>query len=182
MATGDAKPALVIWSGHGVRVDGQTRLVLSDLKPVDDPGQWKARVTRHGVSADDLVSEAVGSGAEHVLVIIDTCYAGGGAVPALRLALGRWEEESAPPGHAKWLGFLASCQSHETSDGSGPLLTALTKVLREGPAGDEYRSAWSAHNALVSGPDLLAAIATRWEGEGQTPVPATLGEWRPAFP
>ncbi|MEU2020939.1 tetratricopeptide repeat protein [Streptomyces sp. NPDC016469] len=182
VATGDAKPALVIWSGHGVRVDGQTRLVLSDLKPVDDPGQWKARVTRHGVTADDLVSEAVGSGAEHVLVIIDTCYAGGGAVPALGLALGRWEEESAPPGHAKWLGFLASCQSHETSDGSGPLLTALTKVLKDGPAGDEYRSAWSAHNALVSGPDLLGAIATRWEGEGQTPVPATLGEWRPAFP
>ncbi|MFF7336882.1 tetratricopeptide repeat protein [Streptomyces sp. NPDC008163] len=182
VATGHAKPALVIWSGHGVRVDGRTRLVLSDLKPADDPGQWKARVTRHGVTADDLVSEAVGSGAEHVLVIIDTCYAGGGAVPALGLALGRWEEESAPPGHTKWLGFLASCQSHETSDGSGPLLTALTKVLREGPAGDEYRSAWSAHNALVSGPDLLAAIATRWEGEGQTPVPATLGEWRPAFP
>ncbi|OKJ70760.1 tetratricopeptide repeat protein, partial [Streptomyces sp. CB02460] len=182
VATGDAKPALVIWSGHGVRVDGQTRLVLSDLKPADDPGQWKARVTRHGVTADDLVSEAVGSGAEHVLVIIDTCYAGGGAVPALGLALGRWEEESAPPGHAKWLGFLASCQSHETSDGSGPLLAALTKVLKEGPAGDEYRSAWSAHNALVSGPDLLGAIATRWEGEGQTPVPATLGEWRPAFP
>ncbi|WP_330311713.1 tetratricopeptide repeat protein [Streptomyces sp. NBC_00523] len=182
VATGDAKPALVIWSGHGVRVDGQTRLVLSDLKPADDPGQWKARVTRHGVTADDLVSEAAGSGAEHVLVIIDTCYAGGGAVPALGLALGRWEEESAPPGHAKWLGFLASCQSHETSDGSGPLLAALTKVLKEGPAGDEYRSAWSAHNALVSGPDLLGAIATRWEGEGQTPVPATLGEWRPAFP
>ncbi|MEW1887810.1 tetratricopeptide repeat protein, partial [Streptomyces sp. NPDC085659] len=182
VATGDAKPALVIWSGHGVRVDGQTRLVLSDLKPADDLGQWKARVTRHGVTADDLVSEAAGSGAEHVLVIIDTCYAGGGAVPALGLALGRWEEESAPPGHAKWLGFLASCQSHETSDGSGPLLAALTKVLKEGPAGDEYRSAWSAHNALVSGPDLLGAIATRWEGEGQTPVPATLGEWRPAFP
>ncbi|MYY06094.1 MULTISPECIES: AAA family ATPase, partial [unclassified Streptomyces] len=182
VATGDARPALVIWSGHGVRVDGQTRLVLSDLKPVADPGQWKARARRHGVIIDDLVSEAVGSGAEHVLLVVDTCYSGGGAVPALGLALGRWEEESTAPGHAKWLGFLASCQSHETSDGSGPLLTALTKVLKEGPAGDEYRSAWSAHNALVSGPDLLGAIATRWEGEGQTPVPATLGEWRPAFP
>ncbi|WNI25184.1 tetratricopeptide repeat protein [Streptomyces sp. ITFR-16] len=182
VATGDSRPALVIWSGHGVRVDGRTRLVLPDLKPADDPGQWKARVTRHGVTADDLVSEAVGSGAEHVLVIIDACYAGGGAVPALETALGRWEEESAAPGHAKWLGFLASCQSHETSDGSGPLLAALAEVLKAGPAGNEYRSAWSDHNALVSGPDLLGAIATRWQGEGQTPVPATIGEWRPAFP
>ncbi|MFE7579504.1 caspase family protein, partial [Streptomyces sp. NPDC057521] len=182
LATGDSKPALVIWSGHGVRVDRQTRLVLADSKGVAGPGQSKTRVRRQSVTADDLVSAALDSGAEHVLLIIDACYAGGGAVPALELALSRLEEESAPPGHAKWLGFLASCQSHETSDGSGPLLTALTKVLEEGPAGDEYRSAWSAHNALVSGPDLLGAIATRWEGEGQTPVPATLGEWRPAFP
>ncbi|MGW1123557.1 tetratricopeptide repeat protein, partial [Streptomyces sp. NPDC002526] len=182
LATGDSKPALIIWSGHGVRVDRQTRLVLADSKGVAGPGQSKTRVRRQSVTADDLVSAALDSGAEHVLLIIDACYAGGGAVPALELALSRLEEESAPPGHAKWLGFLASCQSHETSDGSGPLLAALTKVLREGPAGDEYRTAWSAHNALVSGPDLLAAIATRWEGEGQTPVPATLGEWRPAFP
>ncbi|WLQ33386.1 tetratricopeptide repeat protein [Streptomyces castrisilvae] len=183
VATGIARPALVIWSGHGVRVDGQTRLVLSDLKPVADPGQWKARVRRHGVIIDDLVSEAVGSGAEHVLLVVDTCYAGGGAVPAMDTALGRWAEESAPPGHAKWLGFLASCQSHETSDGSGPLLAALAEVLRAGPAGSEYRSAWSDHNAFVSGPDLMSAIATRWDdGQGQTPVPASVGDGRPVFP
>ncbi|WP_405936417.1 tetratricopeptide repeat protein [Streptomyces sp. NBC_00726] len=182
LATGDSKPALIIWSGHGVRVDGQTRLVLSDLRRAAGSERWRTRARRQAVTADDLVSTALDSGAEHVLLIIDTCYAGGGAVPALGLALSRWEEESAPPGHAKWLGFLASCRSHETSDGSGPLLAALTRVLKEGPAGDAYRSAWSARNALVGGPDLLDAIATRWEGEGQTPVPATAGEWRPAFP
>ncbi|MGW2654836.1 tetratricopeptide repeat protein [Streptomyces sp. NPDC001478] len=182
VVTGAAKPALVVWSGHGVRVDDQTRLVLSDLESADEPGQWKARVTRHGVTAGDLVSEAVGSGAEHVLVIIDTCYAGGGAVPALETALKRSAEETAPPGHDKWFGFLASCRAHETSDGSGPLLAALAEVLRAGPASDDYRSAWSDHNAFVSGPDLMAAIATRWRGEGQTPVPVTTGVWRPAFP
>lgn len=165
-----------------MRVDGQTRLVLSDLRRAAGSERWRTRARRQAVTADDLVSTALDSGAEHVLLIIDTCYAGGGAVPALGLALSRWEEESAPPGHAKWLGFLASCRSHETSDGSGPLLAALTRVLKEGPAGDAYRSAWSARNALVGGPDLLDAIATRWEGEGQTPVPATAGEWRPAFP
>ncbi|MFK0098516.1 tetratricopeptide repeat protein [Streptomyces sp. NPDC091040] len=183
LATGDSKPALVIWSGHGVRVDGETRLVLSDLKRVAGSGQWKTRARRQGVTADDLVSAALDSGAEHILLIIDTCYAGGGVVPALRLATSRGEKESAPPGHAKWLGFLASCQSHETSDGSGPLLTALTEVLEAGPAGNEYRSVWSDHNAFVSGPDLVSAIASRWdEGQGQTLVPASVGDARPAFP
>ncbi|WP_237694753.1 ATP-binding protein, partial [Streptomyces sp. SID2563] len=182
LATGDSKPALIIWSGHGVHVDGQTRLVLSDLKPVADPGQWKTRVRRQGVTADDLVSAALSSGAEQILLVIDTCYAGGGAMPALGLALSRWEEQSAPPGHAKWLGFVASCQSQEISDGSGPLLTALADVLREGRTGTGYSTAWSDHNSFVSGQDLLDALDARWNGEGQTPVRATLGTPRPAFP
>ncbi|WP_234011862.1 MULTISPECIES: tetratricopeptide repeat protein [unclassified Streptomyces] len=182
LATGDSKPALIIWSGHGVHVDGQTRLVLSDLKPVADPGQWKTRVRRQGVTADDLVSAALGSGAEQILLVIDTCYAGGGTVPALGLALSRWEEESAPPGQAKWLGVVASCQSQEVSDSSGPLLAALTDVLREGRQGTEYNTTWSDHNAFVSGQDLLDALDARWGGEGQTLVRATLGTPRPAFP
>ncbi|MGW6208528.1 tetratricopeptide repeat protein [Streptomyces sp. NPDC055089] len=182
LATGASRPALVIWSGHGVRAEEQLRLVLSDLKPADDPGQRKARLLRHGVTADLLVSDAIASGAEQVLVIIDACYAGGGVVPGLGTALRRWEEESAPPGHTKWLGIMASCQSHETSDGSGPLLTALAEVLRAGPADTEYRTAWAPHNALISGPDLLKALDARWKGEGQTPVPATVGTGRPVFP
>ncbi|MFG3138324.1 tetratricopeptide repeat protein [Streptomyces sp. NPDC048211] len=182
LATGASGPALVVWSGHGVRADDQLRLVLPDLRPAGDPGQRKARLLRHGVTADLLVSDATASGADQVLVIIDACYAGGGVVPGLGTALRRWEEESAPPGHTKWLGIVASCQSHETSDGSGPLLAALAEVLRTGPADTEYRTAWSPHNALISGPDLLKALAARWEGEGQTLVPATIGTGRPAFP
>ncbi|WP_239079162.1 tetratricopeptide repeat protein [Streptomyces sp. SID7909] len=181
LATGDSKPALIIWSGHAVRVDDQTRLALSDLES-DDPRQWKNEVTRSGVTTDQLVNEAEGSGAEHVLMIIDTCYAGGGAVSALEKALKRSAEETAPPGHGKWFGFLASCRGNEVSDGNGPLLAALAKVLKEGPAGKDYRSAWSDHNAFVSGPDLMKAIATQWDGEGQTPVSVTTGDWRPAFP
>ncbi|MGQ4487048.1 tetratricopeptide repeat protein [Streptomyces sp. SAS_281] len=155
--------------------------MLSDLQ-ADDPRQWKNEVTRSGITTDQLVNEAEGTGAEHVLMIIDACYAGGGAVPALETALKRSAEATAPPGHSKWFGFLASCRGHETSDGSGPLLAALAKVLKEGPAGKDYRSAWSDHNAFVSGPDLMKAIATQWDGEGQTPVSVNTGDWRPAFP
>ncbi|MFE4335104.1 tetratricopeptide repeat protein [Streptomyces sp. NPDC056831] len=179
--TGAAKPAIIVWSGHGVLIDGELRLALSDLDLDDDATVW-ARADDRGVSTETLVNHAEASGADQILVIIDTCHAGDAVGRGLEKALRRWEATSTPPGQAKWFGIMASCRRNETSDGSGPLLTALAQVLKAGPATTEYRSAWSAHNALVSGPDLLAALGERWRGEGQTPVPAALGTGRPVFP
>ncbi|MFD8826118.1 tetratricopeptide repeat protein [Streptomyces sp. NPDC059605] len=182
LETGRARPAVVVWSGHGVLVDGELRLALCDLDLDVERTTRDARALRRGVPAGTLVDDAVASGADQILVVIDTCYAGDAVGRGLEKALRRWETVSMPPGRMKWLGIVASCQRNEMSDGSGPLLTALAQVLRAGPATTEYRSAWSAHNELVSGPDLLAALEERWRGEGQTPVLAALGTGRPAFP
>ncbi|MFF9348708.1 tetratricopeptide repeat protein [Streptomyces sp. NPDC014734] len=180
--TGAAKPAIIVWSGHGVLIDDELRLALCDLDLDVEQVMRDARARKRGVSAETLVDDAVASGADQILVIIDTCHAGDAVGRGLERARRRWEATSTPPGQAKWFGIMASCRRNETSDGSGPLLTALAEVLRAGPATTGYRSAWSAHNALVSGPDLLAALGERWRGEGQTPVPATLGTGRPVFP
>ncbi|WP_405936418.1 tetratricopeptide repeat protein [Streptomyces sp. NBC_00726] len=181
-ASGAGKPAIIVWSGHGVLVDDELRLVLSDLDLDAEPVTRDARVLRRGVSPETLVNEAVASGADQILVIIDACHAGDAVGRGLEKALRRWETTSAPPGRVQWFGMMTSCRRGETSDGAGPLLDALAEVLREGPATSEYRSAWSAHNAWVSGPDVLAALGERWRGEGQTPVPAALGTGRPVFP
>ncbi|MFD7721281.1 tetratricopeptide repeat protein [Streptomyces sp. NPDC059814] len=180
--TGAAKPAVIVWSGHGVLVDDELRLALCDLDLDVEQVTRDARALRRGVSAETLVNDAVASGADQILVIIDTCHAGDAVGRGLEKTLRRWAAASTPPGRAKWFGIMASCRRAETSDGSGPLLTALAQVLRAGPATSEYRSAWSAHNELVSGPDLLAALGGRWHGEGQTPVSAALGTGRPVFP
>ncbi|MER5630863.1 tetratricopeptide repeat protein [Streptomyces nitrosporeus] len=182
LATGAGRPAVVLWSGHGVLADGALRLVLPDLELSGDPLMRGRQLARHGVDADELVGTAVATGADHVLVIIDTCYAGDAVARSVETALKRWETVSMPPGRTKWLGIMASCQRNETSDGSGPLLAAFAEVLRDGPGTTGYRSAWSGHNAFVGGADLLDALAGRWRGEGQTPVPATLGTGRPVFP
>lgn len=179
---GAPKPAIVVWSGHGVLIDDELRLALCDLDLDVEQVTRDARALKRGVSAETLVNDAVASGADQILVIIDTCHAGDAVGRGLEKTLRRWATTSAPPGRAKWFGIMAACQRDETSDGSGPLLTALAEVLRAGPAAPEYRSAWSAHNELVSGPDLLAALGERWDGEGQTPVPAALGTGRPVFP
>ncbi|MEK8142697.1 hypothetical protein NKH18_12075 [Streptomyces sp. M10(2022)] len=163
-------------------VDDELRLALCDLDLDVEQVTRDVRARRRGISAETLVDDAVVSGADQILVIIDTCYAGDAVVRGVKQALQRWEATSAPPGRAKWFGIMTSCRRNETSDGGGPLLTALAEVLEAGPATTEYRSAWSSYNALVSGPDLLAALEERWRGEGQTPVRATLGTGRPVFP
>ncbi|MET9917916.1 tetratricopeptide repeat protein [Streptomyces sp. NPDC006435] len=180
--TGAAKPAIIVWSGHGVLIDDELRLALCDLDLDVEQVIRDARALKRGVPVETLVNDAVASGADQILVIIDTCHAGDAVGRGLEKALRRWETTSTPPGQVKWLGIVASCRRNEMSDGSGPLLTALAEVLKAGPAATEYRSAWSAHNELVSGPDLLAALNERWRGEGQTPVTAALGIGRPAFP
>ncbi|MFJ3121458.1 tetratricopeptide repeat protein [Streptomyces sp. NPDC086993] len=187
--TGAAKPAIIVWSGHGVLIDDEPRLALCDLDADVDVDvdvdveqvTRDARALGRGVSAETLVDEAVASGADQILVIIDACHAEDAVGRALEKTLRRWAAASTPPGRATWFGIMASCRRNETSDG-GPLLTALTEALRSGPATTEYRSAWSAHNALVSGPDLLAALGERGRGEGRTPVHAALGTGRPVFP
>ncbi|WP_373307502.1 caspase family protein, partial [Streptomyces violaceus] len=180
--SGGRKPALILWSGHGVLADDELRLVLSDLKPGDHVGTRKVRIRRQGVSTEELIGYAVSSEADQILVVVDTCYAGDGVGDGVRTALKHWSEISLPPGRTKWLGSMASCQRNEPSDGDGPLLRALAAVLREGPRTDEYLSAWSAHNELISGVELLAALPTRWEAEGQRPARAAVGDERPAFP
>lgn len=181
-ASGAGKPAIIVWSGHGVLVDDELRLALCDLDLDVEQVARDARALRHGVSPETLVNEAVASGADQILVLIDACHAGDAVGRGLEKALRRWETTSAPPGRVQWFGIMTSCRRGETSDGAGPLLDALAEVLREGPATSEYRSAWSAHNAWVSGPDVLAALGERWRGEGQTPVPAALGTGRAVFP
>ncbi|MEV5339275.1 tetratricopeptide repeat protein [Streptomyces sp. NPDC052676] len=179
---GGRGPALILWSGHGVLVDEELRLALSDLVPGDHPGTRTARIRRQGVSVEELVDYAVSSEADQILVLVDACYSGDGAGQSVQTALKHWSEVSLPPGRAKWLGFMASCQRNETSAGDGPLFQALARVLREGPRTDAYLSAWSAHNELVTGADLLAALPTRWEGDGQRPVRAAVGDESRAFP
>ncbi len=180
--TGAKKPALVLWSGHGVLVDEQLRLVLRDLVPGDQAAARKSRIRRQGVSVEELIDYAVSSEADQILVLVDACYAGDGAGQSVQTALRHWSEVSLPPGRTKWLGFMASCQRNETSAGDGPLFRALADVLREGPRTDEYLSAWSTRNELVTGADVLAALPTRWEETGQRPVRAAVGDESRAFP
>jgi len=65
---------------------------------------------------ESLVENALGSGADQILLLIDTCRADRDAVHAVRVALGDWAKRACPPGGAGWLGVLANCPADDPAD------------------------------------------------------------------
>ncbi|MFE6267556.1 caspase family protein, partial [Streptomyces goshikiensis] len=173
-ATGGHGPAVVLWSGHGVLDDRELRLIVRDTVDPEFDGEVH--------SANLLASTASLSGADQVLLLIDTCHAGAGVVPSLEKALGRLSQQNLPPGRWAWFGVIASCRPQEKAEAGGVLLDAFARVLREGPRTDEYRHEWSRRNGQVSGNTVIQAVLAEWPSEvGHRPLNAMTGRDRLMF-
>ncbi|WP_328776646.1 tetratricopeptide repeat protein [Streptomyces goshikiensis] len=173
-ATGGHGPAVVLWSGHGVLDDRELRLIVRDTVDPEFDGEVH--------SANLLASTASLSGADQVLLLIDTCHAGAGVVPSLEKALDRLSQRNLPPGRWAWFGVIASCRPQEKAEAGGVLLDAFARVLREGPRTDEYRHEWSRRNGQVSGNTVIQAVLAEWPSEvGHRPLNAMTGRDRLMF-
>ncbi|WP_143196374.1 caspase family protein, partial [Streptomyces sp. CB03578] len=173
-ATGGHGPAVVLWSGHGVLDDRELRLIVRDTVDPEFDGEVH--------SANLLASTASLSGADQVLLLIDTCHAGAGVVPSLKKALDRLSQRNLPPGRWAWFGVIASCRPQEKAEAGGVLLDAFARVLREGPRTDEYRHEWSRRNGQVSGNTVIQAVLAEWPAEvGHRPLNAMTGRDRLMF-
>jgi tetratricopeptide (TPR) repeat protein len=151
---GSAGPLVVLWAGHGDRLpDASLRLVAEDTA--------KGRAAR--LTAEYVASVAVRSGATQVLLIFDTCFSGGGALPVLAGADRWFAEQPGPPGQV-WLGVLASAMDWQRArdDLFG---VRLARLLRDGPSREDIKLRWSAHNAGIRGDDLIDAVQKEWAEE-----------------
>ena len=159
--------ALVIWSGHAEVVGSDLRFAARDSLRTKDPDD--------AYDASSLTYRALESGADQVLILIDTCFAGAVAPQALKQALERRAEQALGPGRSAWLGILASCQADEQGDGAGVLLETARQLLSTGPDTSEYRHEWSVRNRGITGATLAQAICAQWPTDSQRPVLVTEG-------
>ncbi|MFD9373229.1 caspase family protein [Streptomyces sp. NPDC060020] len=167
-------PAVVLWSGHGVLDRQGLRLILHDTED--------ARYGDETYSAILLTEAAMRSGADQMLLLIDTCHAGAGVMESLDTAFDVLTAQNLPPGRSTWLGVLASSRPQEKAEAAGILLDTLTRVLREGPRSEDYRHEWSSRNGQVSGATVIHTVLAQWPEEvGHKPVPAMFGEPRLMF-
>jgi hypothetical protein len=131
---GEPGSLVLIWSGHGVASPNGLRLVARDSEP---PEPYSA------IGVADLISACARSGANQLLLIIDTCYSGE-AVEASSLAAAILEQN--PPDSKRiWVGVLTSCLKLETA-ANGLLGERLRHLLEDGPEDSDLRVRWSRHN------------------------------------
>ncbi|WP_406329305.1 AAA family ATPase [Streptomyces sp. NBC_00203] len=167
-------PAIVLWSGHGQLRNDRLRLIVHDTLDIKDSEQT------YGM--DTLTSATLRSGADQILLLVDTCYSGAGVMASLDEALADLAAKTLPPGRSNWLGVVASCRPQEKAEGRGILLATVAEVLRNGPRAKSYRHEWSPRNGQITGSAVIQAALDQWpEDEGQLPIPAFLGRDRPMF-
>ncbi len=181
-AEGAHGPAVVAWSGHA-EIDNARDLQLI------------THATRQGLGNKDrfysperLASQALTSRADQILILLDTCHSGAGALAAVDQALSAWGDRTLPEPRTAWIGVLAACQSHEKAAGArGLLLESVLGLLRDGPrrsagtAEGRYRHAWSMRNEGITGETLALAVMEDLADSGQVPVRASAGRPAPIF-
>jgi hypothetical protein len=158
---------IVLWAGHGEPTpEGILKLITKDSKTGESS-------LLGAVTAEGLASQAARTGANQILLLLDTCYSGKCAIPSVDVA-DRVVRQLPPNADRVWIGVIASAMDFERAK-DGVFGSCLIKLLREGPSNPELRLRWSAHNAGVRGDDLIDALVKECRASGQEPKPATSG-------
>src|SRR5664280_3713146 len=162
----DGGVLIALWSGHAkTAANGALRVYAKDSPPTN----------LGGFSAADVAAACAESGANQLLLIFDTCFAGAG-LPAASEVAATVLAHTPPKPQRVWVGVLTSCRAAETAvDGRfGPRLVAL---MREGPSDPYLRRRWSVPNRYVRGDDLCDALLEGW-GDDDTQRPDYQGRGR----
>ena len=162
----DGGPLVAVWSGHGQldeAASGGLRLIARDT-PCE---------LSEGLRVEDFVAAVAKSGANQILVVLDTCSSGAGLIPAAQAAQAAFQAFP-PAGGQLWFGVVAaSAAGADAYDGL--LGRQLRRLLLKGPDRPELQTRWSRQNRLLRGDDLCDALQKEWNNPAQQPDVLTRG-------
>ena len=170
----DEGAAVLMWSGHGLPGAGPNTLRLLAHDSRNDPSE--------GLDAVDVATRVAATGANQILLIIDTCYAGN-AVDAVVQIYNHFRVNP-PVGEWCWFGLLAACGPEKVRQHQlGP---QLERLLRDGPRpggpdAEDIRRRWSTHHRFIRGDDLWDALIKQWDHAAAATEPkfTSTGDARP---
>ncbi len=170
----DGGSLVLFWSGHAITSrNGGLRLLARDAHE---------GVPSDGLTTADIVDPCIETGADQLLLIVDTCFSGRALKPADVAA--RFMEPVPERQHG-WIGMLSSCLSVEKAR-DGVFGQRLIGLLETGPLPDPQVGGllvrrWSAQNEFISGYDLCDALLKTWDTQAHTPVFLNSGDARWMF-
>jgi tetratricopeptide (TPR) repeat protein len=159
-----AGAVVLMWSGHGIPgADATSVRLLAHDSLSNSSG---------GIDAAEVATKVAATGANQILFIVDTCYAGNAVDSVVRLY--NHFRVNPPAGERCWFGLLAACGPEKVRQRVlGP---ALERLLREGPrpdrpGADDIRRRWSTHHRLIRGDDLWDALIKQWDPQAAPTEP-----------
>ena len=152
-ATGNS--LVLLWSGHGHQ-DKDEELLLATSDDAD------------GLAAREVIRQCGRSGANQLLLILDTCRAGATILDSAAVLTRLTERLTSLEDHA-WFGILVSCSAADTGARDGTFGSLLVKLLKKGPQSPDQQRRWSRYNELIRGDDLGQALLEEWQGTDQIP-------------
>lgn len=163
-----------MWSGHGIpgARPNSLRLLAHDSR--NEPSE--------GLDAVEVATRVAATGANQILMIIDTCYAGN-AVDAVKQVENHFRGKP-PAGDWCWFGLLAACGPEKVRQHQ--LARQLGRLLKDGPSpegphAEDIRRRWSTHHRLIRGDDLWDALIKQWDRSAAESEPrfTSTGDARP---
>ena len=143
---------VIYWAGHGKAVEGGRLFLIS--KETAKRGLPEAHNSVSAASLGDLLA---GKDADEIVLLLDTCGAGGGAEEIVSAFRAKASSRSYVRGFKPGLAVISSAGSHQFAR-EGAFSSALVSVLRDGPPEDLSYLAWTDRDQYVTPAELFQAI------------------------
>ena len=151
LSAGD-QSLILYWAGHGYLQAGPKFCLAAT-----DSDRHAASV----ITAELLADLATRTAASNVLLVIDACFAGAGALDAISTAMAIIKQRQQHKSGPFWFGVIASALDWEQARDElfGPRFFDL---LRGGPSSLDFKQRWTTRNQYVYGADLIDALKAEW--------------------
>lgn len=171
-AIGTWRPAssrlVIYWAGHGKAVEGGRLFLCSrDTMRIQQPE------SHNSVPAANLGDLLAGKDVSEIVLLLDTCGAGGGAEEIVSAFRAKADSRSYASGFKPGLAVISSAGRYQFAR-EGAFSSALVDVLRNGPPADQSYLAWTDRDEYLTPAEVFQAVRAQLahssgRGTGQVP-------------
>jgi WD40 repeat protein len=159
---------IIYWAGHGKAIEGGRLFLCSrDTMRNQQPDAYNS------VPASNLGDLLAGKDVSEIVLLLDTCGAGGGAEEIVSAFRAKADSRTYASGFKPGLVVISSAGRNQQAR-EGALSSALVNVLRNGPPADQSYLAWTERDEYLDPAEVFLAVRVQLalsRGRGMAQVP-----------
>ena len=159
---------IIYWAGHGKAIEGGRLFLCSrDTMRNQQPEAYNS------VPAGNLGDMLAGKDVSEIVLLLDTCGAGGGAEEIVSAFRAKTDSRTYASGFKPGLVVISSAGRNQRAR-EGAFSSALVNVLRNGPPADQSYLGWTERDEYLTPAEIFQAVRVRLalsRGRGMAQVP-----------